>query len=191
MSWETVRDAIVAAFESAMPDAVESTCHIGWKGDRNAFARHHVFLDVVSQLPLVDRDTSLYRGGAQELDSVLSIVIQARFESTFDSPDCDALWLSEQVRLGLRKVSVYDDLVTAGVRITRVPGASSNVSYRADGRTVSAQAFDFEVRALFTFDTAGEDAGLIETVTGTGTYVDDGGGSTMAAFSVADPTPEP
>lgn len=191
MTWQTVRDAVVAAFEGAMPAATLSTCHIGWGDDRQAFAQHRVLLDIVSATPLVDRDTSLYQGGDQELDSVLSIVLQARFESSFDSADIDALWLCETVRLGLRKVSVYEALVAAGVRITRFPGVTQRLSYKADGRIISSHAFDFEVRARFTFDATGEDAGLIETIEGVGTYVDEDDTSTMAAFSVTDLTPEP
>lgn len=191
MTWQTVRDAVVAAFESAMPAATLSTCHIGWGDDRQAFARHRVLLDIVSSTPLVDRDTSLYQGGEQELDSVLSIVLQARFESSFDSADSDSLWLCETVRLGLRKVSVYESLVAAGVRITRFPSTTQRLSHPRDDRIISSHAFDFEVRARFTFDATGEDAGLIETVTGTGTYDAPDGTTTMAALSVTDPTPEP
>ncbi len=201
MTWENLRAAVVAAVTGAMPSAVRSPANndgptVTWSDGPRPFAAHRLLLSIVSTTFDHDLDTSLSQGGEQELSSMVTVTVQVTAESTHDSSarsasaPGDALWLIEQVRLGLRRVSVLDALVEAGVRIVGFPGSTTSRSYLADGRLVSAHSFDVQFRTIFEFDFAGdtEDAGLLERVIGEGAA---GGDLEGVAFDVSDPTPEP
>lgn len=185
------RNAVVAAVTAALPAAVRSPANndgptVSWFDGRRPFGKHRLLLSVVSSVPEQDRDTALYQGGAQTISSSNVITVQVQAESSFDTGDVDALWLIEQVRLGLRKVSVRRTLADAEVSIASFPGGTNSRPYPADGRIVSAHSFDCSFRTVFDFDTTGEDAGLIERMIGEGTGELDG-----ADVDVSDPTPEP
>lgn len=190
-TWQELRDAVVEAVTAAMPAAVRAPANLDgptvtWTDDRRPFAKHRLLLSVVSTTFDHDRDSSLSDGGAQELSTMATVTIQVTAESSFDTPSADALWLLEQVRLGLRRVSVRDQLEDDGVPIVGFPASTTSRSYPADGRIISAHSFDVRVRVVLDFDTTGEDAGLIETVIADG--ADD---LADMDVTVADPTPEP
>ena len=193
-TWAEFRAAVVAAVSAAMPSAVSSPANgdgptVTWTDDRRPFAKHRLLLGIVSTTFDHDRDSALSTGGAQDLSTMATVTVQVQAESSFDqsgSPG-DALWLLEQVRLGLRKVSVRESLATAECPIVGFPGVTTSRSYPADGRIISAHSFDVRFRTVFTFDATGEDAGLIETVDATGDATPIEG----IELSVADPTPEP
>lgn len=203
MTWEDFRDAVVAAVTGAMPSAVRSPANndgptVTWSDGPRPFAAHRLLLSIVSTTFDHDLDTSLSQGGEQELSSMATVTVQVTAESTHDSSarggaggaPGDALWLLEQVRLGLRRVSVFEALVEAGVRIVGFPAATISRSYPADSRIISAHSFDVQFRTIFEFDFDGdtEDAGLLERVIGEGAT---GGDLEDVAFDVGDPTPEP
>lgn len=193
-TWAEFRAAVVAAVSAAMPSAVSAPANgdgptVTWTDDRRPFAKHRLLLDLVSHTNDHDRDSSLSTGGEQELSTMKTVTVQVTAESSFDqsgSPG-DALWLLEQVRLGLRKVSVREALATAECPIVGFPGTTSKRPYPADGRMISAHSFDVRFRTVFTFDATGEDAGLIEHVEAAGAAdpVED------IESAVDDPTPEP
>lgn len=195
-SWLEFRAAVVAAVTAALPAAVRTPAQlngptVSWFDDRRPFAKHRLLLSVVTAVPEHDRDSALAEGGEQELSSAQLVTVQVQAESSHDqsngpTPGGDALWLIEQVRLGLRKVSVRDGLTTAGVVIAAFPGPTVSRSFPADGRVISAHSFDVQFRAVFDFDASGEDAGLIERVEADG--ADELAG---LDFDVDDPTPEP
>lgn len=193
-TWAVFRAAVEAATFAAMPTAVSTPANndgptVSWSDAQRPFSKHRLLLSVVSGAPNHDRDSSLSTGGAQELSSMRTIVVQVQAESSYDRSGApgDALWLLEQVRLGLRKVSVRTALAAAGVAVVGFPGTTVSRSYPADGRIVSAHSFDVGFRFTFVFDATGEDAGLIETVDALGVNgdVDD------IAISETDPDPEP
>jgi hypothetical protein len=100
-------------------------------------------------------------------DSLLAsanlIVLQVRAESQHDDPSANALRLVEQVRLGLRKESVYAILDAAGVSVLGEDLSTVNVSYAASGRKISAYAFDLQIRTTFTLEPEADDAvGAVE-----------------------------
>lgn len=185
------RDAVVAAVTAAMPSAVRSPSNndgptVTWFDGSRPFARHRLLLSIVSSVPEQDRDSALAEGGEQDLSSSNLITVQVQAESSHDTGDIDGMWLVEQVRMGLRKVSVRDALTAAEVAIASFPGPTTRRSYPADGRIISAHSFDCSFRTVLDFDTEGEDAGLIERTVAEGTGELDG-----ADIDVSDPTPEP
>ncbi len=190
-TWDTFRTAVSAAISSAMPSSVRAPANndgpdIGWIDGPSAVAKHVVQLSEVSTVIEHDRDTSLYVGGAQALSSFVRIVVQVQCESIHDDTTLNAQWLVEQVRLGLRKISVREALKTANVVIAGFPLSTTKRSYPADGHAISAASFDVEFRTEFAFDATGEDAGLIEQVIG------EGGDDLMGVdIDVTDPDPEP
>ncbi len=189
--WTSFRAAVEAAVSSAMPSAVRTPANndgpaVFWTDAPMPYGKHLVQLTEVSTVDEMDRDTALHIGGAQSLSTFKLITVQVQCESQHDDPALNALWLIEQIRLGLRKVSVAAALKTANVIIASFPGATVRRSYPADGHTISAASFDVAFRTEFTFDATGEDAGLIERVVGEG-----GGGLLGADIDVTDPTPEP
>lgn len=189
-TWETFRAAVATAIQSAMPSSVASPTNndgpaVFWEGGADPYAKHKVVLSEVSTVPEMDRDSALGTGGAQSLSSFMLITIQVQCESVHDDPTLNSLWLVEQIRLGLRRVSVRETLAAANVVVAVFPGAIVRRAYRADGRMISAASFDVQFRTEFSFD-SGEDAGLIERVEGEGG--DDLEGLTIA---VDDPDPQP
>lgn len=190
-TWLEFRNAVVAAVTAAMPSSVRTPANldgptVSWFDGRRPFGKHRILLQIVSTVNEHDRDSALSTGGEQTLSTSKRVTIQVQAESSFDDASADALWLIEQVRLGLRKVSVRDALTTAGVVIRVFPGGETNRAFPADGRIVSAHSFDVTLGVVFDFDTEGEDAGLIERAIGEGTAELDG-----ADFDVTDPDPEP
>jgi len=187
---ESFRAAVEAAVLAAMPTAVSAPANndgpdVGWVDGPGAIAEHQIQLSEVSTVFEMDRDTSLYVGGVQALSSFVLITVQVQAESIHDDPALNALWLIEQVRLGLRRISVREALAAANIVIANFPSATTRRSYPADGRSISAASFDVTFRTEFTFD-SGEDAGLIERVVGEG-----GDGLAGADIDVSDPAPEP
>lgn len=193
-TWAVFRDAVVAAVSAAMPAAVSTPANLDgptvtWSDDARPYAKHRLLLSVVSAAYNHDRDSSLSTGGAQALSTMATIVVQVQAESSYDrsSAPGDALWLLEQVRLGLRRVSVRTALGVAGAAVVGFPGGTTSRAYPADGRIISAHSLDVGFRFTFVFDATGEDAGLIEALESLGVDgdVDD------VAVDVVDPDPEP
>jgi hypothetical protein len=189
--WLGFRAAIVAAIEAAIPAAVLATTGVAWQDGPRPHARHRVLLSIVSSA-FDDRDSALSTGGIQTLESMAVIVVQVTCESTYDSADADALWLIEQLRLGLRKVRVQEALVTAGIRIQVFPRTTRNIGGVGDQRALSVHAIEFTCCATFTLvpDPA-EDAGLIEHVEAEAVVLDVDGSEIEVAFVVDEPPPEP
>ncbi|HEY6056219.1 MAG TPA: hypothetical protein VIU86_19975 [Gaiellaceae bacterium] len=188
--WLSFRAAVVAAIEAALPASVLPTTGVAWADGPRPHARQLVLLSVVSTL-FDDRDSALSEGGLQTLESMATPTVQVSCESSFDSGDADALWLIEQCRLGLRKVSVREALASAGIVIQVFPRSTRNVGGQADDRALSVHLF--EVRFCTTFvlvpDPA-EDAGLIESVDIAATFTDDQGTDFEIDLTVDDPDPE-
>lgn len=202
-TWTTFRAAVAAAVSAALPSAVRVPANndgpaISWTDDRRPFGGRggqRLLLGIVSTRFDHDRDSALAEGGQQELSSMCTITVQVTAESNHDpafgagagsaSPG-DALWLIEQVRLGLRRVVVADALREAECPIVGWPLATVSRSYPADGRVISAHSFDVSFRTVFDFDTSEDDAvGQIEHIVGEGEGDLDG-----ADISVDDPTPD-
>ena len=181
-----------------MPAAVRAPANndgptVTWSDDRRPYARHRLLLSVVSTVFNHDRDSALSTGGEQELSTMATITVQFAAESAHDGSAGppggsagDALWLLEQVRLGLRRVSVAQALFDAGVAIVGYPAITVSRSYPADGRIVSAHSFDVALRTILEAPDFGadEDAGLIERVIGEGAA-----DLENADVDVSDPTP--
>jgi hypothetical protein len=193
-TWLQRRRGVVGAAPAASPPAGPTTANldgpsVSWTDDRRPFARHRLLLGVVSTVFNHDRDSAEADGGAQELSTMATVVVQVQAESAHDTASTDALWLLEQVRLGLRRVSVRAALAAAdggAIAIVGWPLATVSRSYPADNRIVSAHSFDVALRFVLDFDTTGEDAGLIEHLEA------DGAGDLLDLdFAVDDPTPEP
>jgi hypothetical protein len=191
-TWAQIKAAASAAVSAAMPSAVRTPANLDgptvtWADGPRPVAKHRLLLSVVSTVFDHDRDSSLSEGGAQVLSSMATVTIQVQAESIHDlsSSPGDALWLLEQVRLGLRRVSVREALEAADVAVVGFPGSTVSRSYPADGRVVSAHSFDVQLRVLLEYDATGEDAGLIEHVEAEG--LDD----LDFEVSVDEPDPEP
>ncbi len=188
-SWLPYRAAIVAAVEAALPTAVLAECAVAWEDGPRPHAKHRVLLSVVSSV-FDDRDSALDEGGIQRLESMAIITLQLKAESAHDSGDLDALWLIEQCRLGLRKVSVKEAMDTAGILITVFPRSTRNIGGVADDHALSVHALEFTTCCTFELTTT-EDAGLIERLTIEG-ELDDGSGIDIdIEIDVVDPDPEP
>lgn len=186
--WLGFRAAVQTAIEAAMPPSVLAATGVAWADGPRPFAGHHVLLSVVSGV-FDDRDSALSEGGPQLLESMAVIVVQIMAESGYDAGDADALWVIEQVRLGLRKVSVREALEAAGVVVQTYPRSTLNVGGNADGRALSRHTIEVTFCATFGLVTT-EDAGLVERVVAAGT-VSAGGGSIAVDVDVSDPDPEP
>lgn len=176
-----------------MPAAVRAPANndgptVTWSDDRRPFARHRLLLSVVSTVNEHDRDSALSTGGEQELSSMKTITVQVQAESSHDpsSTPGDALWLLEQVQLGLRKVSVREALATAECPIVGFPLNTTPRSYSADGRVVSAASFDVAFRFVFQLD-PDEVVEQVERVEAAGAT---GGEFEGVAIEVDDPTPD-
>lgn len=189
--WLSFRAAVVAAIEAAIPAAVLATTGVAWADGPRPHARHRVLLSIVSSV-FEDRDSALSEGGEQRLESMAIIVVQVTCESTYDTGDADGPWLIEQLRLGLRKVSVQLALNTAGIRVQVFPRQSRNIGGMGDERALSVHAIEFTCCTTFvlTPDPA-EDAGLIEHLEVQGTATDDRGNDSTLDIAVNDPNPEP
>lgn len=187
--WLAFRATVVAAVEAAMPSAVLAKTAVAWADGPRPFAGHHVLLSIVSAV-FDDRDSALSEGGPQTLESMAVITVQVTAESGFDSGDGDALWLIEQVRLGLRKVSVREALEAAGVVVAVFPRSTRNIGGIGDDRALSVHAFEVVFCTTFGLTTL-EDAGLVERVEGSAAIEDDAGGDLVFTVEVTDPTPEP
>ncbi len=188
-SWLPYRAAIVAAVEAALPTAVLAECGVAWEDGPRPHAKHRVFLSVVSSV-FDDRDSALDEGGTQRLESMAFITIQLKAESAHDSGDQDALWLIEQCRLGLRKVSVKEAMDAAGILITVFPRSTRNIGGVADDHALSVHALEFTTCCTFALTTT-EDAGLIERLTIEGTLEDPAGLDIDIEIDLVDPDPEP
>jgi hypothetical protein len=183
--WLGFRAAVQAAVEAAMPPAVLAATGVSWAGGPRPFAGHHLLLSDVSGV-FDDRDSSVSQGGPQLLESMAGITVQIMAESGYDSGDLDAAWLLEQVRLGLRKISVGEALAAAGIVIQVYPRSSLNVGGEADGRALSRRTIEVVFCATFGLTTT-EDAGLVERVVAAGTV----NGTIAVGVDVTDPDPEP
>lgn len=144
---------------------------VSWAEDRRPFARHRLLLDVVSTRFDHDRDSALAEGGDQDLSSMATVVVQITAESAHAAPAAsatqangDALWLLEQVRLGLRRVAVREALVAAECPIVEYPVGVVKRSYPADGRTVAAFSVDIAFRFTFLPPAYAEVQGQIEHI---------------------------
>lgn len=188
-TWLLYRAAIVAAVEAALPTAVLAECGVAWEDGPRPHARHRVLLSIVSST-FDDRDSALDEGGDQRLESMAIVVVQLKAESAHDSGDLDALWLIEQCRLGLRKVSVREALETAGILITVFPRSTRNIGGIADDHAMSVHALEFTTCCTFVLTTT-EDAGLIERFTAEGTLEDPAGLDIDIEIDLVDPDPEP
>jgi len=188
--WLGFRAAVLAAVGAAMPPAVLAVTGVCWADAPRPFAQHHVLLSVVSGV-FDDRDSALSEGGPQMLESMSVITVQLLAESPFDSGDFDALWLIEQCRLGLRKISVIETLSALGIVIAVFPRSTLNVGGVADAHALSRHAIEVTFCATFALLTA-EDAGLVERVVATGALSPGGNapGSIAVALDVTDPDPE-
>lgn len=170
--WAGFRGAVVTAIEAAMPPAVLEaptvleTCSVAWTDAARQHAHHRVLLSIVSAV-FDDRDSALSTGGEQRLESMAVITVQVTAESTYDSPDMDALWLIEQLRLGLRKVSVRAALDTAGIVIQVFPRSTQNIGGTVDDRDLSVHALEVVFCCTFVLETT-EDAGVIERIVAAG-----------------------
>jgi hypothetical protein len=185
--WLGLRSALIAAVEAAIPAPVLEVCGVAWEDGPRPHAGLRVLLSVVSTL-FDDRDSGLDEGGNQRLESMVCPTIQVKTESSFDSGDRDALWLIEQLRLGLRKVSVCEALGAAGIVIQVFPRSTRNIGGMADERALSVHALEFTVCCTFGLVTT-EDAGLIERLVAEGALTD--GGVIVVPVDQSDPTPEP
>lgn len=188
-TWLSYRAAIVAAIEAAQPTAVLAECAVTWEDGPRLHAKHRLLLSVVSS-QFDDRDSALDEGGIQRLESMAIIVLQVRAESAHDSGDLDALWLIEQCRLGLRKVSVKEAMDAAGILITVFPRTTRNLGGIADDHAMSIHALEFTTCCTFVLTTT-EDAGLIERLTAEGTLEDPAGLDIDIEIDLVDPDPEP
>ena len=192
VDWLTFRALVVTAIETAMPPVVLATCGVAWEDGPRPHAGQRVLLSVVSGL-FDDRDSALDEGGIQRLESMAAITVQVKAESSYDTGDADALWLIEQLRLGLRKVSVNAALEAAGVVIQVFPKSTRNIGGAADDRALSVHALEFTCCTTFglTPDPA-EDAGLVERVVAAGVVTQPGVASSITVpVDVTDPDPEP
>lgn len=187
--WLGLRAAALAAIEAAMPSAVLAVTGVAWEDGPRPHAGLRVLLSVVSSV-FEDRDSALSQGGAQSLESMAVVTFQVKTESSYDTGDRDALWLIEQLRLGLRKVSVREALETAGVLISVFPRSTRNIGGVADDRALSVHALEFTTCCTFTLATT-EDAGLIEHIEAEGTLTDLDDAELDLEIDVDDPTPEP
>lgn len=187
--WLGLRAAVLAAIEAAIPSAVLAVTGVAWEDGPRPHAGLRVLLSVVSSV-FDDRDSALSQGGAQSLESMSVVTFQVKTESTYDAGDRDALWLIEQLRLGLRKVSVKDALAAAGVVISVFPRSTRNIGGMGDERALSVHALEFTTCCTFVLATT-EDAGLIERVEAEGTLTDLDDTEIDIDIDVSDPTPEP
>lgn len=187
--WLSFRAALVAAIEAAMPSSVLLTTGVSWEDGPRPHAAARLLLSIVSAT-FDDRDSALSEGGTQRLESMSVINVQVRAESSYDSADLDALWLIEQVRLGLRKVSVRQALEAAGIVIQAFPRSTRNIGGMADDRALSVHAFDFTLCTSFFLETT-EDAGLIEHIEAAGELTDVDESTLTVTLGADDPDPEP
>lgn len=187
--WLGLRAAVLGAIEAAIPTAVLAVTGVAWEDGPRPHAGLRVLLSVVSSV-FDDRDSALSQGGEQTLESMSVVTFQVKTESTYDTGDRDALWLIEQLRLGLRKVSVKDALATAGVVISVFPRSTRNIGGMGDERALSVHALEFTTCCTFALATT-EDAGLIERVEAEGTLTDLDDTEIDIEIDVSDPTPEP
>ncbi len=199
-TWAEIKTAVESAVSTAMPAAVRTPANldgptVSWADGARPFGRHRLLLSVVSTVFDHDRDSSLSEGGEQELSSMATVTVQVQAESIHDrsSAPGDALWLLEQVRLGLRRVSVRDALEAAEMAIVGFPGSTVSRAYTADGRVVSAHSFDVALRVLLEYDASDENGGLIEHVEVEGAAVTPPDTNDLADVQLAvdEPDPEP
>lgn len=194
-TWADFRSTVASAVSAAMPASVRAPANndgptVTWTDDARPFGKHRLLLGIVSTVFNHDRDSALSTGGDQELSSMATITVQVQAESIHDrsSSPGDALWLLEQVRLGLRRVSVAEALRAAECPIVGFPLALSARSYKADSRIISAHSFDVQFRYVLVLTPDDETVGQIEHVEGEGEAPGDLVG---IEFSVDDPTPDP
>lgn len=189
-TWLSFRAALVSAIEAAMPASILETASVAWSDAPREFAGHRALLSVVSAT-FDDRDSALSQGGVQSLESMAVIVVQLTAESTFDTGDEDALWLIEQLRLGLRRLSVQAIIEAAGIRIQAFPRSTRNIGGVADERALSVHALEFTCCTTFALvPDPPEDAGVIEHVEGQATALDVDGSEISAEFAADDPDAE-
>jgi len=187
--WLGLRAAVLAAIAAAIPPAVLAVTGVAWEDGPRPHAGLRVLLSIVSAI-FDDRDSALSQGGAQTLESMAVVTFQVKTESTYDTGDGDALWLIEQLRLGLRKVSVKEALDAAGVVISVFPRSTRNIGGLGDDRALSVHALEFTTCCTFGLATT-EDAGLIERVQAEGTLTDVDDTELVLEIDVEDPTPQP
>ncbi len=167
--WLGFRAAVLAAVSAAMPADVLAATGVDWADGPRSFAGQHLLLSIVSAV-FEDQDSSETAGGMQVLESMAVITVQISAEAVGDAGDGDALWLIEQVRLGLRRVSVRESLEAAGIVIQVFPRSTRNVGGTADDRALSVHAIEVVFCATFGLTTT-EDAGEVASVGITATIV--------------------
>lgn len=199
-TWSDFRSAVTQAISAAMLSSVRSPANndgptVSWTEDRRPFARHRLLLGVLSFRSELDRDSAESAGGDQELSTMATVTVQVTAESAHAAPGSapglasgDALWLLEQVRLGLRRTPVREALALAECPIVGFPGVVTPRSYPADGRVVGAASFDVAFRFTFLPPTYTDDpVGQIEHVEIEG---DPPGPIEDVEISVDDPDPD-
>lgn len=189
-TWLSFRAALVSAIDAAMPASVLETASVAWSDAPREFAGHRALLSVVSSV-FEDRDSALSQGGEQSLESMAIITVQLTAESSFDAGDQDALWLIEELRLGIRKLSVQAILEAAGIRIQAFPRSTRNIGGVADDRALSVHALEFTCCTTFGLTpNPPEDAGVIEHVEGEATINDVDESEITLDFAADDPDAE-
>lgn len=166
------------------------TCAVNWSGGARELADLKVLLDVVSEVELADREELFYDSGLR-LSALKDSTIQFRAESTYDTPDSDALDLLNDLRFGLSKLAVTEALAAAGITMVDRPGPTQNLGFTSNNRRISSHGFEVVFRAVFGLET-GESTGLLEHVELSGELqTPDESDLIEVAFEVDDPTPEP
>jgi hypothetical protein len=191
MSWLTFRNAVLAAFESALPPATLAVTPVNWAGGAREMAEARLLLEPVSEVEIFVRDGDVFDAG---LSSINDVTVQVTAESTYDSSDLDARQLLELARLGLRRKAVLDGLAAANVSLVEIPMAPRNVGFSAGNRRVSAWAFDATFRYVLELAANPlDDFGLIETVQAAGevSELDETLDPIEVTLEVVDPEPEP
>lgn len=190
-TWATFRTTVEAALAQALPTALRAKVPASWSGGPRQFGDNdgRLLLDVVSHVEEHVREAEDADDGL--LASANLIVLQVMAESQHDDPTYNALRLIEQVRLGLRKESVYAILDAAGVSVLGEEISTRNVSYSATGRKVSAYLFELSLRTTFTLEPEADDeVGRIEHASYSVSLAL-GADTLTASDTIDDATPEP
>jgi hypothetical protein len=186
VTWETFRDAVLAAVEGCLSAELLAVTPVNWADLPREFGGSRLLLSNVSSVESFVREGDVDDAG---ISSISDEVVQIVAESQHNSSDVDARSLLERVRLGLRRKTIEDQLAEAGLVLIGIPMAPKNVSFPSGNRRVSAWAIDVTFRTVFSLaaDPA-DDFGLIEHVTLSGVVEDpDGDEVTVDEFTVDDP----
>lgn len=179
-SWADFRNALKAAVVAARPQPRVVPSAVAWSDEQRPTAKTLVILDIVSSVAMHDREDEALAAPPPGTTWVLSTLHQVSFQVRVEATDAgvarDALGVAEAIRTGLQRPSVNDTLRAAGAALEwPLTGAVVRVPTIADGRVVSAWAFDVFARAVLDF--APDETGYtVETVgfEGEGTTPTDG-----------------